>query len=68
MNPYMSFLLEQFVEALKAFHVGGLDNQTYWMGIIQTVTKSFMFDDGGMLRKALPTIKLTPFHSLLARR
>lgn len=61
MNPYMSFLLEPFVQSLKSFHAGNLDNQAYWTGIIQTLTKSFMFDDGGLFDKLFPESKINIF-------
>ncbi|KAF9468309.1 hypothetical protein BDZ94DRAFT_1246474 [Collybia nuda] len=50
MNPYMSFLIEPFSQSLESFHSGQLDNQAYWSGIVQTLTKSFSFDDGAFWR------------------
>jgi len=48
MVPYMSFLLEPFVATLQAFSAGAADNQTFWTRLLETLTKSLSFDDGGL--------------------
>jgi U3 small nucleolar RNA-associated protein 10 len=47
MIPYMSFLLEPFIATLQAFSDGTVDNQKFWTCILETLTKSLSFDDGG---------------------
>lgn len=47
MNPYMTFLLQPFVESLKAFSSPTDDDPALWACIVETLTKSLSFDDGG---------------------
>ncbi|RDB23790.1 U3 small nucleolar RNA-associated protein 10 [Hypsizygus marmoreus] len=67
MNPYMSFLLEPFVESLKSFTAGSFHNQAYWNAVVETLTKSMNYDDGAFWRDdklrqvASPLIQQVPF-------
>ena len=47
MNPYMSLLLQPFVDSLKVFSKSGSDDEALWACTIETLTKSLNFDDGG---------------------
>lgn len=51
MTPYMSFLLQPFVNELDAFRKGSdsEDEKVLWVEIVQTLTKTFVHDDGGKL-------------------
>lgn len=47
MSPYMSFVLSPFVEILKALAGSSAGDKTTWLCLVQTLTKSFSYDDGG---------------------
>jgi len=50
MAPYMSFVLLPFVEILKAFAGSSADDTNTWLNVIQTLTKSFSYDEGAFWR------------------
>jgi hypothetical protein len=47
MNPYMSFLVQPFVAALKDYNTGMLSDSVLWTGILDILSKSLTSDDGG---------------------
>jgi hypothetical protein len=47
MNPYMSFLVQPFVAALKDYNAGTLSDSVLWTGILDILSKSLTSDDGG---------------------
>ena len=47
MNPYMSFLVQPFVAALKDYSAGTLSDPVLWTGILDIFSKSLISDDGG---------------------
>ncbi|KAJ7270708.1 hypothetical protein B0H12DRAFT_1229192 [Mycena haematopus] len=50
MNPYMSFLVQPFVVALKDYNAGTLDDPVLWTGILDIFSKSLVSDDGAFWR------------------
>lgn len=55
MAPYMSFLLPPFTETLEAYSKSS-PNEDLWLAIIQTVTKSLAYDEGGKSSSFYPTL------------
>ena len=47
MTPYMSLLLNHFVELLESYVKEENDNEDLWLALITTLSKSFAVDDGG---------------------
>lgn len=71
MTPYMSFMLGPFIDILKGYSNLLEDDKALWSTVIDCLSKSFAFDEGG---KDMPLdenpdirLKLTIFTSLLAR-
>ncbi|KAJ6463475.1 hypothetical protein C8R45DRAFT_840925 [Mycena sanguinolenta] len=50
MNPYMSFLVQPFVAALKDYNAGTLSDPVLWAGILDIFSKSLVSDDGAFWR------------------
>ncbi|KAF8192665.1 hypothetical protein K438DRAFT_2017867 [Mycena galopus ATCC 62051] len=50
MNPYMSFLVQPFVAALKDYNTGTLGDPVLWTGILDIFSKSLVSDDGAFWR------------------
>ncbi|KAJ7740997.1 hypothetical protein B0H14DRAFT_3515417 [Mycena olivaceomarginata] len=50
MNPYMSFLVQPFVAALKDYNAGTLSDSVLWTGILDILSKSLTSDDGAFWR------------------
>lgn len=46
MTPYMAFLLQPLSETLRGFK-DSIDDTELWLSVIQTLTKSFVHDEGG---------------------
>ena len=47
MTPYMSLLLNHFVELLESYVKGENNDKDLWLASISTLSKSFAVDDGG---------------------
>ena len=47
MTPYMAFVLPAFIDGLRGFWASSLDDVDYWTGIVETLSKSFAYDEGG---------------------
>jgi U3 small nucleolar RNA-associated protein 10 len=47
MVPYMSFLLQPFSNLLTSFTSFNLHNFALWISVVQTLTRTLNFDDGG---------------------
>ena len=49
MTPYMTFLLQPFINDLDAFRKTSdtASDRALWAEIISTLTKTFIHDDGG---------------------
>ena len=47
MTTYMLFLLRPFTELLRTFAISAVEDKKLWLCIIETLTKSFNFDEGG---------------------
>lgn len=47
MTPYMSFLLQPFLDILKAFSSSSRGEHDLWSCVIETLSKSFSLDDAG---------------------
>lgn len=50
MTPYMSLLLDRFVELLESFTKSENDDKDLWAATITTLSKSFKVDDGAFWR------------------
>lgn len=69
MNPYMSFLLQPFVDILKSFRDASSDDLALWTGVVQVLSKTFGFDSGSQyLAVVLRNTRTHFFHSVLAGR
>ncbi|KDQ54552.1 hypothetical protein JAAARDRAFT_135194 [Jaapia argillacea MUCL 33604] len=51
MTPYMSFLLAPFTELLGSSDTADVTNEDLWIGVVKTLAKSFMFDEGAFWRE-----------------
>ena len=47
MTPYMSFLLQPFIDTLGQYTAASLEDELFWICVIETLSKSFACDDGG---------------------
>ena len=47
MTNYMSFLLQPFMDLFEIFTASKLKNQTLWLALIGTLTKTLQHDEGG---------------------
>ncbi|EIN05935.1 hypothetical protein PUNSTDRAFT_137420 [Punctularia strigosozonata HHB-11173 SS5] len=54
MTPYMSFLLQPFIEKLLAYSSGSERDRTLWTSVIQVLVRSLAFDDGGKWNRMTP--------------
>ncbi|KAF7373573.1 U3 small nucleolar RNA-associated protein 10 [Mycena sanguinolenta] len=50
MNPYLSFLVQPFVAALKDYNADTLSDPVLWAGILDIFSKSLASDDGAFWR------------------
>ncbi|KAJ7582775.1 hypothetical protein C8J56DRAFT_230499 [Mycena floridula] len=50
MNPYMVHLLQPFVDTLKAYSKSTLDDVSFWVCILKTLSKSLACDEGSYWR------------------
>ncbi|KAF8901036.1 armadillo-type protein [Gymnopilus junonius] len=50
MVPYMSFLQQQFSDILTSFTTSTAENLDLWSSVIQILTRTLNFDDGGFWR------------------
>ncbi|KAK7688534.1 hypothetical protein QCA50_008072 [Cerrena zonata] len=62
MTPYMTFLLQPFIGILEAFHkeTYSADDNVLWIETIQTLSKTFVYDDGVYWRNDKLRQLLTP--------
>lgn len=47
MTTYMSFLIQPFMDLLESSAKSDAKNDTLWLGILITLTKSLQHDEGG---------------------
>jgi U3 small nucleolar RNA-associated protein 10 len=47
MVPYMSFLLQPFSDVLTSFTPSNPHNFALWTSVVQILTRTLNFDDGG---------------------
>jgi hypothetical protein len=57
MTPYMSFTLKPFNDILVTFSNQSTEDPNLWVAVIECLTKSFNFDDGGKNHAILHVLK-----------
>lgn len=60
MVPYMSFVWQPYLKVLNDYSVSSLREQGLWLSVLQVLTKTLKFDEGGSFVRPFSRFDLMP--------